>query len=302
MSPKQLEVFVHVVELGSVTAAASALGMSQPSVSKSLALIEQQMGFDLFTRAGGRMQATPEAQEIYEQARRVVDGIAGFERLLERVRTYGVGQLRICATPALAINVLPQAVQQWRRAHPEHGVVMDMFLNNEIEDAVARREYDLGFVLRPSEDLPAGAQIVAGGRMVCVMPPGHRLAALPEVRWEDISPQELIYITTDARIIAALARSISGFRERPVSALETNRYTLAINLVHQGAGVTLVDEFALSAADRAQLEVRPFAPAIGVDVVSISSGRRVIAEPEAAFVEVMRGLLIPRPGRLAASK
>src|SRR5450830_133796 len=150
MSPKQLEVFVHVVQLGSVTAAAQALGMSQPSVSKSLALIEQHMGFGLFERTGGRMQPTPEAREVYEEARRVMEDMAGFERLLERVRLYGVGQLRVCATPALAINVLPQAATQFRSAHPEHGLVMDMFLNNEIEDAVRRRQYHLGFIIQPA--------------------------------------------------------------------------------------------------------------------------------------------------------
>ena len=53
MTPKQLEVFISIVQLGSVTAAAAQLAMSQPSVSKSLALIEQQMGFSLFERYQG---------------------------------------------------------------------------------------------------------------------------------------------------------------------------------------------------------------------------------------------------------
>ncbi|HGE6420792.1 TPA: LysR family transcriptional regulator, partial [Klebsiella variicola] len=68
MTPKQLEVFISIVQLGSVTAAAAQLAMSQPSVSKSLALIEQQMGFSLFERYQGKMQPTAEARALYKEA------------------------------------------------------------------------------------------------------------------------------------------------------------------------------------------------------------------------------------------
>lgn len=290
MSPKQLEVFVRVVQLGSVTAAAQALGMSQPSVSKSLALVEQQMGFALFERAGGRMQPTAEARQVYEEARRMQQGLERFARFLEQVRRYSVGQLRVCATPALAINVLPAAAQRWREAFPDYGLAVDMYPNNEIEDAVAHRQYDLGFIVQPSGGA-AAAGIVATGRMVCVMPAAHPLAAREAVRWSDLDLRELIYITTDARIVAALSAAIDGFGQRPVSALETNRYTLAVNLVRQGAGVTLVDEFALAGAGRAGLAVRPFLPAIPVDVKAAAGERQVVERPAQAFIDAVRELL-----------
>jgi DNA-binding transcriptional LysR family regulator len=288
MTPKQLEVFVHVVELGSVTAAARVLHMSQPSVSKSLALSEQQAGFDLFERIDGKMQPTPEAREVYEEARRVQQSIARFDRFLEQVRHYNVGQLRVCATPALAINVLPQAARHFREPYPDYGLVVDMYLNNEIEDAVAHRQYDLGFVVQPSHDSVPRESVVSEGQMVCVMPRGHRLASRDRVRWRDIDPRELVYITTDARIVAAMASAIDGFRERPVSALETNRYTMAINLVRQGIGVTLVDEFALAGAELDDLAVVPFSPRIPIVVTAVRAGRKVVDEQVDRFVDVMR--------------
>lgn len=296
MSPKQLEVFVHVVELGSVTAAAQALGMSQPSVSKSLALAEQQMGFALFERSGGRMQPTPEARQVHEEAQRMLQGMARFDRLLEQVRCYRVGQLRVCATPALAINVLPQAARQFRQDWPDYGLVVDMFLNNQIEEAVAHRQYDLGFLLQPAADARPEARVVAAGSMVCVMPAGHALTSREAVRWEDLDARELIYITTDARIVATLSAAIAGFRERPVSALETNRYTLAINLVRQGAGITLVDEFALAGVDPTGLAVRPFLPRIPVAVMAAVGERQIVQEPAQAFIDAMRQHLLPTLG------
>lgn len=291
MTPKQLEVFVQVVQLGSVTAVARVLDMSQPSVSKSLALAEQQMGFALFERLDGRMQPTPEARQVYEEACRVQESMVRFDRFIEQVRRYSVGQLRVCATPALAINVLPQAARHFREAFPEHGLVVDMYLNNEIEDAIANRQYDVGFVLEPDDASIPGRDVVSRGRMVCVMPRDHRLASRKAVSWQDLDARELVYITTDARIVAMMANAIDGFRERPVSALETNRYTMAINLVRQGIGVTLVDEFALAGAARDDIAVVPLAPRIPVVVRAVRGGRQVVADQSDRFIGEMRGLL-----------
>lgn len=293
MSPKQLEVFVQVVQLGSVTSAAQALGMSQPSVSKSLALTEQQLGFALFERAKGRMQATPEAHQVFEEARRMQQSMARFDRFIEQVRCYSVGQLRVCATPALAINLLPQAALRFRESFPEYGLVVDMYLNNEIEDAVAHRQYDLGFLLQPMDDSLPASSVVRAGQMVCVMPAGHALAAHQAVCWDDVDARELIYITTDARIIATMAAAIEGFRERPVSALETNRYGMAINLVRQGLGITLVDEFALAGTRLDGLAIRPFSPRIPVMVRAVTGERQVIVKPAQVFIDAMSQLMPP---------
>ncbi|WP_250981561.1 LysR family transcriptional regulator [Rahnella sp. CG8] len=296
MSSKQLDVFVKVVQLGSVTAAAQALGMSQPSVSKSLALVEQQIGFTLFERANGKMVPTPEAEQVFEEAMRMQEGMARFERFLDHVRRYRFGQLRICATPALAINILPLAAAMFRQEFPDYGLVLDMCLNNDIENAVGQGQYDLGFIIQPEESSTPVGNLVCRGEIVCVMPQTHPLAAQAAVTWDDIDPRELIYITTDPRLIAMMSAAIPGFRERPVSALETNRYTMAVNLVRQGAGLTLVDEFTLSGTNIDGLSIKPFIPKLPIAITAITAGRSVAAQPTERFIKAMR-TLIDTPSR-----
>lgn len=305
ISKKQLTVFVNVIELGSVTEAARVLGMSQPSVSKSLALTERDMGFVLFERSNARMLPTPPALQVFEEARQLLRGMGRFDNLLEHVRRYDAGQLRVCATPALAINVLPHAAARFRAAYPGYGLVVDMFLNDQIVEAVGLRQYDLGFVVQPGVEggsqegeLKRKPQALRGlnglvaGKMVCVVPEGHALASASRVCWEDLDPRELIYITTDQQLIAMLEQAVPGFRDRSVSALETNRYTMAINLVRQGQGVTLVDEFALTAADRQGIVVLPFEPVLPVSIAAVSGAREVVREMSTAFIEVVRSLCL----------
>lgn len=292
MTPKQLDVFISIVQLGSVTAAAAQLAMSQPSVSKSLALIEQQMGFSLFERYKGKMQPTPEARELYKEALRVHQDRLRFERFVDHLRQYRVGQLRVCATPALALNMLPRAVARFRQAFPDYGVVADMCLNNEIEAAVEGGRYDLGFMVKPGHEPEDNRLAVSRGEMVCVLPEQHPLAQQAEVRWQDISPRELVFITTDARLVAMIAEEVPAFRQRQVAAVETNRYSMAINLVRHGNNsVTIVDRFSLQGIDTAGLAVRAFRPALPISVVAITDGHSVMSQPGEVFVSLMTELM-----------
>lgn len=292
MTPKQLDVFISIVQLGSVTAAAAQLAMSQPSVSKSLALIEQQMGFSLFERYKGKMQPTAEARELYKEALRVHQDRLRFERFVEHLRQYRVGQLRVCATPALALNMLPRAVARFRQAFPDYGVVADMCLNNEIEAAVEGGRYDLGFMVKPGHEPEDNRLAVSRGEMVCVLPEQHPLAQQAEVCWQDISPRELVFITTDARLVAMIAEEVPAFRQRQVAAVETNRYSMAINLVRHGNNsVTIVDRFSLQGIDTAGLAVRAFRPALPISVVAITDGRSVMSQPGEVFVSLMTELM-----------
>lgn len=292
MTPKQLDVFISIVQLGSVTAAAAQLAMSQPSVSKSLALIEQQMGFSLFERYKGKMQPTAEARELYKEALRVHQDRLRFERFVEHLRQYRVGQLRVCATPALALNMLPRAVAHFRQAFPDYGVVADMCLNNEIEAAVEGGRYDLGFMVKPGHEPEDNRLAVSRGEMVCVLPEQHPLAQQAEVCWQDISPRELVFITTDARLVAMIAEEVPAFRQRQVAAVETNRYSMAINLVRHGNNsVTIVDRFSLQGIDTAGLAVRAFRPALPISVVAITDGRSVMSQPGEMFVSLMTELM-----------
>lgn len=274
MDQRQIEIFLAVIRIGSVTGAADSLAMTQPAVSKSIMQMERVLGFKLFERQRGRLIPTNEAAMVFEEALHLYEETERFGRFLENVRHYKAGQMRLAATPALALNLAPIAVAQFRMDFPHYGLALDMQLNHEILQAVERRQYDLGLLVIPTVDEAPHYRLLKRGRMVCVMSRGHPLATLGEVSWSDIAPHELIYITTDMRLVSLLRESIPEFNQRPGSALETNRYSIATNLVAQGLGITLVDEFTLMGTQHENLLVRPLVPDIAVSLVAaITSGR-----------------------------
>jgi DNA-binding transcriptional LysR family regulator len=291
MNQRQIEVFLAVMRFRSVTLAAEHLEMSQPSVSKNIALAEHQLGFALFERVRGRLVPTPEASLVHDEAMRIQSDIARFDRFLVNVKQYKVGQLRIGATPALAISMLPIVAKRFRECFPDYGLVLDMHVNHEIKDAVERQQYDLGLLVIPTAAETEDMQVMQRGEMVCVLPDTHPAAHQERVAWQDLNARELIYITTDISLVELLTQGIPGFASRAASAIESNRYTTAVNLVKQGLGVTLVDEFTLIGMEQKGIAVRRFEPTMAVSLVAVVGESRALKRSAMGFLECLVPIL-----------
>ncbi|MGP1664572.1 MAG: LysR family transcriptional regulator, partial [Rhodanobacter sp.] len=99
---KTLEAFREIIQLGSVTAAARHLGLSQPAVSRLLAQFEADLGFKLFHRSKGRLVPTSQALLLFEEVDLALQGIERISVLAGDIRQTNVGQLRVVAPPSFA--------------------------------------------------------------------------------------------------------------------------------------------------------------------------------------------------------
>lgn len=268
MDRREIEVFVTVMQLGSVSGAARALNMAQPSVSKAIGLIEHRHGITLFERRRGRLVPTEAAQQLVSEATRIYEELSRFDRHVNSIREMRPNVIRVASTPSLSLSVLPLVAKRYRRGSSEQRFILDMHPNHDITAAVARRQYDLGLLVHAGgEPLPDTIPL-ARGRIVCVFPENDALARFATVTTEQIEERDLIGITTDMGIVAMLAGNVPGFNRKSSRGLETNRYNIAINLVRQGLGVTLVDEFTTFGQERQGLSWRPLEPDLEVSLLA----------------------------------
>lgn len=288
ISYKQLDVFIRIFQLGSVTAAAHMLNISQPSASKSLALLEQQVGQMLFHKTNGKMEATEAAQRLYIEAIKIQESLDKFDRSIIDIRD-NQARLKICATPALALNFLPPLIKQLKSELTNFGFTIDMVVNNEIEQAISQQNYDIGLKVHPLAIKQKAAETVATGEIVCVLPKDHALAKLKSLTWNDININEVIYITTDSNIIDIISHHIPDFRNRPANAMETNRYSIAINAVKNNLGITLVDEFSLFGIELDEIVIRKFSPEITL-ATSIFFSTRIEESKRAIIKNIITNL------------
>lgn len=136
----QLKAFLQTAQTGSLSAAARKLGLTQPTLSRQVAAIEQQMGVTLFERVGKAMVLTPTGLDLLEHAR-AMGAAAEALGLAASGRSQAVGGVvSVSATDAVAAYLLPPIVQRLRAREP--GIAVEVISSNALSDLL-RREADI---------------------------------------------------------------------------------------------------------------------------------------------------------------
>lgn len=136
----QLRAFLETAETGSLSAAARKLGLTQPTLSRQVAAIEQRMGVTLFERVGKAMVLSPTGIELLEHAR-AMGAAAEALGLAATGRSQAIeGVVSVSATDAVAAHLLPPLVRQLREQEP--GIAIEVISSNALSDLL-RREADI---------------------------------------------------------------------------------------------------------------------------------------------------------------
>ena len=136
----KLKAFLETAETGSLSAAARKLELTQPTLSRQVAAIEQQMGVTLFERVGKAMALTPTGLELLEHAR-AMGAAAEALGLAATGRSQAVGGVvSVSATDAVAAQLLPPLVRRLREQEP--GIAIEVISSNAVSDLL-RREADI---------------------------------------------------------------------------------------------------------------------------------------------------------------
>ncbi len=141
--------FLAALEHGSLMGAARATGMSQPTLGRHIAELEDQLKVILFERTGRGLQPTAQALELAEAANTMRDGAAQFSRMASGSGQTVRGRVRLSASQPVACFLLPPILARMRQALPD--VVVELVVSNSVSNLLLR-EADLALrMVRPEQ-------------------------------------------------------------------------------------------------------------------------------------------------------
>lgn len=142
--------FVAVMDEGSLQAAARKLRSSQPTISRHVAMLEQQLGSVLFERAGRQLRPTGLAHSIAEHARAMAASANAIGLALTAKCQATTGTVRISASQTSSCYLLPPILKKLRESDP--GIAIELVASNQISDLL-RREADIAIrMVKPEQD------------------------------------------------------------------------------------------------------------------------------------------------------
>lgn len=246
MTLQQLAYFVAVADVGSFTRAADTVGVAQPTLSRQLRVLEQELGAPLVDR-GSRdgLVLTPAGEAVLPLARRILADMDSARTAVAELIGLQSGRVRVGATPSLCIGVLADVLRVFLGRHPDVRLELVEDGSQPLVRALARGELDLALVIVPAAGLDPGLSVTpllrerlsvasaADGRT----PAGRRPMTVAELsRQPVVVPRE----GYDLREVTLRAYAEAGVTPR--FAVEGGEMDAVLRLVEAGAGVAVVPD------------------------------------------------------------
>ena len=199
----QVRAFLATVEEGTLSGGARVLGLTQPTLGRQVAALEEQLGVTLFERSGRSLILTPTGQELAEHVRDMGEAATRLSLVASGQSTSFEGTVKVSATQMFAAHVMPDVIGRLRETHP--GITINVIATNILSD-LRRREADIA--IRNTE--PTDSDMIARR-----MPDGYGgLYASPDMiaRYgpfesiKDLADAPFIGIGTDDGLLEALQR------------------------------------------------------------------------------------------------
>jgi DNA-binding transcriptional LysR family regulator len=301
----QLKAFEAVARLGSFSAAARELFVTQPAVSKKIRLLQEEVGMPLLEQVGKRIDLTDAGRQLLGVCTDWLDTWARFEQSIADLQGLKKGRLRI-AVVTTSKYFMPRVLGPFCTRYPGIDVAMEVINRDRLLERLARNEDDLYIMGVPPDDLDIDSEPLVDNPLIVVAPVSHPLASRRRIRIAELADEPFLMREqgSGTRIAVERVFGAKGVALRVKMELGSNE---AIKqAVAGGLGLSIMSRHALhplTGADQlVELAVQGF-PIKRHWYVVTPRGKQlsVVARTFLEFLRANRGLLQAKPGAAVAT-
>nr|WP_204343454.1 LysR family transcriptional regulator [Paenibacillus elgii] len=239
---RQLEYVLEIIRHSSFTKAAEALHITQPTISKAVKNLEEELGVPLFVRSGKTLELTDAGQLIAGQAQDVVRSFKHLELQLGDLTNFKKGHIRIGLPPMAGARFFPGILSRFRDTYPGLTIQLEEDGSVKLAEKVEDGTLDVGVVLLPVDEGVFESYSFVNERLRAVLPPAHPLAGKKEVRLVELQDEAFILFREDFALHERIIEACDGVGFRPRIWYESSQWDFIYEMVAAGMGVALLPE------------------------------------------------------------
>ena len=247
MNISKYQTFLKVVELGSLTRAAEALGYTQSGVSHIIGSLEDELGFALLTRSRAGVRLTSDGERVLPAIRAILKGVDQLDEIVSAIRGLDTGTIRVGTFTSVAVHWLPGMIKAFQQAHPN---IEFKLLNGDYHDVehwLQDGSIDVGFVPLPAR-VECRTIPLREDRLLAILPKDHPKAKLNRFPVADFAGEDFISLLKNSDHDARRAMELAGVT--PKIKFTTKDDYAIIAMVENGLGVSIVPELLLKGHDQ----------------------------------------------------
>lgn len=282
-----LRAFVTVGELQSFAAAAKALHLSQPALSRRISHLEELLGVRLFDRTTRSVGLTLLGRRFLDQVRGLVDDLDRTVLSLRDAAQLEAGDVTIGCVFSAVHHFLPPVILAFREQHPRVLVRIIEEGADEVLASVKQGEADfaLNYIGMQDPELEFTPLLKEPYVLACAI--GHPLAKRRSVRWQELADYPHARVSHASRNRLFIDQALAELPPLPRPVCEVRHVSTLIGLVENGLGVAVVPQLSLPRKSATVVGVPLEQPAIGRTIGIIRRSGRSLSPAAAAFAKLL---------------
>lgn len=231
-----------ILELGSFTKAAEALGYSQSSISQMIASLEDELAIKLLTRSRTGIRLTIEGAELYPFIEQSIIQYRAMQEKANEIKGLETGIIRVGTISSITCHWMPQLIKGFQERYPHVQFLFHQGDYTSIAEWIRTGAVDFGFV-SPAAVTDLKTETLKNGEMLAVLPKNHPLAMQEKVRLKDLAAEPFILLEE-----GQYSEPLEAFR---AAGLTPNmKYTIhddyaIMTMVESGLGVSILAKLML---------------------------------------------------------
>ena len=255
LSSKQIEIFYQVYKHNSMSGAAEKLQISQPSVSKTLAGIERNLGFKLFLRKGKKLHPTLEANELFEYASLVTNQLKNFNYIAKTYKSRSVDYINIGTTPSLAETIVPKIIKNYLKENKSARFNLINLNSIDLVEDRYKPDIDITICFNAKEQNNIDSVILKKGEHKVASPISFSLPS--SVNINDLTEYPVIAITNLLSLYSEES-VMNYFIKNDIEmnfVSKSDSYSAALAMIEMGMGISFIDGNTLTKANLEKVKI-----------------------------------------------
>lgn len=255
MDIRQLSYFLEVAAHSSFSKASKAIHLSQPTLSKMVKNLEEELGVVLLNRSTRRVDLTDAGKVVQAHAQNVLVATQNLLSAVADLTEMRSGQFKLGLPPVIGASFFPKVISDFHELHPDIGIHLVEEGGKKIEQLLLEGAIDLGVVVLPVEETLFEMVPIVERRLCLVLPVSHKLADKQQVSLAELRDDSFILFRQEFNLHDRVKEACVREGFEPQVAYESTQWDFIYELVSAGQGVSLLPETVCSKFDSEKVRV-----------------------------------------------
>ncbi|WP_338448675.1 LysR family transcriptional regulator [Niallia oryzisoli] len=257
MELRDIKSFMEVANHKSFTKASAHSYLSQPSLSKAIKKLEEELHVQLFDRSTRHLQLTDAGQIVYQQGQKMLSTLSELEILLDELKNITAGEIKIGIPPLIGILFFPDIARRFHENYPKISLELVELGAKSVGKLVEDGTIDLGLIVMPANQKKFNIFPFFEDEFVLFLYNDHPLAQRSSVSLEDLKDEKFILFSDSFTLHDYVIQACEQRGFTPVVSYRSSQWDLIVELVSSKLGITLLPKIIFEKQYNSNVKIIP---------------------------------------------